>query len=56
VSLEQLDAFLAQSRSEPELQARLREGVEVAGGIKSSTGAGNSRGLEPEDNILRGRA
>lgn len=29
VSLEQLDAFLAQSRSQPELQARLREGVDL---------------------------
>jgi predicted ribosomally synthesized peptide with nif11-like leader len=29
VSLEQLDAFLAKSRSQPELQARLREGVDL---------------------------
>ena len=29
VSLEQLDAFLAQSRSQPELQARLQEGVDL---------------------------
>ncbi len=29
VSLEQLDAFLAKSRGEPELQARLREGVDL---------------------------
>jgi predicted ribosomally synthesized peptide with nif11-like leader len=29
VSLEQLDAFLAKSRSVPDLQARLREGVDL---------------------------
>jgi predicted ribosomally synthesized peptide with nif11-like leader len=29
VSLEQLDAFLAKSRSEPELQARLQEGMDL---------------------------
>ena len=29
MSLEQLDAFLAKSRSEPELQARLQEGVDL---------------------------
>ena len=40
MSLEQLDAFLARSRQQPELQARLREGVDLETFLALAQGEG----------------
>lgn len=40
VSLEQLDAFLARSRSQPELQAHLQEGVDLEAFLALARSAG----------------
>ena len=40
MSLEQLDAFLAHSREQPELQARLREGVDLEAFLALAKGEG----------------
>lgn len=40
MSLEQLDAFLAHSRHQPELQARLREGVDLEAFLALAKGEG----------------
>ena len=40
MSLEQLDAFLAQCRRQPELQAQLREGVDLEAFLALAMGEG----------------